>query len=381
VVRLSASEASSRSLVFTTRLDEQTDKQSLKEDDSYGDSSDTMSGIYQQSYGSGMGGYWDSGTSTAGQVASSLSGILPIGIVPRVASTLMWGVENMTTRVIGLLKTLYAYFTKAFIPGLDAVADFKKVRQEEAAMLSKIDGKYAETLNANLAVLKDLDAWGITFLLDPSLGLGWRLLEKAPGAAMSIANALTGGHASEIVKNAIRHSGVTGGDLGMNGSFRGLFSQLGMTDLGLAEGTISLKEAQKKPDVAQLMKVIKGALNSKEMKEAIKNTGVSDKIKSFAANTILNRAKSILAKTTLEELAQVPELAQPTATALQAINQKAQEQKLSPQEVEQMKKGALGQLKETFKKLAIKNLQASVQSDPLIAGQVGVLIKQIQAMK
>jgi hypothetical protein len=274
-------------------------KQIIKEED-YGSYPDSLSGIYSDYWNSDASMHaGDSGSATAQQTVSSLAGILPIGIVPRVGKTLMWGVENMTNRVIGLLKTVFAYLKNAFIPGLSAVADYHKIREDEAQQLAQIDQKYAETLKANLAVLYDLDAWGVVFLLDPSLGLGWRLLEKAPSAAVAIANALTGGQASKIIKNTFEHSGYRLSDLGQDPSFRGLFSQLGMTDLGLAE-------AENKTN--KLIPLLKQALNSKELKNAISTSNVTKNIQNFAYNTILNRAKLILDKQTLEELSQIPEL-------------------------------------------------------------------------
>ena len=345
----------------------------LMEDD-YSMPLDTLSGINAQSIGSGdYGGYGDPGGATAGQVASSLAGILPIGIVPRVGKTLMWGVENMTNRVIGLLKTLYTYFTKAFFPGFDAIADFKKISTIEAQQLANIDKKYAETLKENLAVLYDLDAWGVVFLLDPSLGLGWRLLEKAPKAAISVANALTGGRVEHLVKSAIESRGIRASDLGMDASFRGLFSQLGATDLGLAEA------AQNNNN--KLIPILKQVFNSKEFKQMVTNAGVAKKIQNFAANAILNRVKSILTKQTLEELGTIPELSNATKQTLQVINQQAQTQQLSQQEIDQMKKGALGQLKNNFKKITIKNLQTTAQKDPIIKSQIDNIIKQIQNIK
>lgn len=359
--------------IKSNKLLEQIIAEAIKEvllEDDYGSASDTLSGIGAQAMGSG--GYGDPGGKTAGQVASSLAGILPIGLVPRVGQTLMWGVENMTARVIGLLKTLYAYFTKAFFPGLDALSDYEKIREDEAKQLANIDKKYAETLKQNLAVLYDLDAWGVVFLLDPTLGLGWRLLENAPAAAVSVANALTGGHAEEFVKDALESRGVRASDLGQNASMKGLFAQLGMKDMGLAEAV---------SDSSKLIPILKQAFNSKEFKQAVASAGVYKKVQEFATNSILNRAKLVLDKQSLEELATVPELSAPTQQALQAIAQQAQAQSLQPQEIEQMKKGALGQIKESFKKLTVKKLQASAQKDKNISGQVNNIIKQIQAMK
>ena len=343
-----------------------------------------MGSIYSDPANGGLGGY--SGNSTAAQSLSSLSGILPIGIVPGVVKTLMWGVENMTSRVVRLLKTFYSYITKAFIPGFDAIDDYKKFRQDEVTQLAKTDQKYAETLKANLAVLHDLDAWGIMFLLDPSLGLGWRLLENAPAAAMAIANSLTGGRASDLVKREVERQGGTRSVARQNNGeetprksryglerdpqIRNIFNQLGIAG-GIDEAVEdSMKNA---------IPILKSVFSSKEFKEAVKQAGVSKKIQAFAYNAIINRAKLVLDKQTLEELATVPELAAATSQVIQVLNQQAQAQGLAPQEIEQMKKGALGQLKEKFKKMTIDNLVKNKNSNT--SALIDSAIKQIQSMK
>ena len=356
-----------------------------------------LGGIYTDpSNMGGMGGA--GGSSTAGQALASLSGVLPIGIAPRVIKTLAWGVENMSSRVIRMLKTLYAYVTKAFIPGLDALTDYRDIRKEEQEQLAKTDAKYAETLTANLAVLKDLDAWGVVFLLDPSLGLGYRLVEHAPAAAMAIANSLTGGRVRELFASEMERRGRGRGvssnrradpsdvkshrrvGLERDPEMRDIFRQLGLSGRG-GHGDLGsdLDESDSGGDTdKEEAALLKDFFNSKEFKKAVADTGVSSKIQSFAFNSILNRAKLVLWKQTIEELAKIPELAAATSQVVGTLNQQAQAQNLTPDEIAQSKKGALGQLKQIYKKKTIDSLTKG--KTPATSSLVDNLIKQIQSM-
>lgn len=343
----------------------------------YSTPSNTLSGIgYQNmnSYGDyGGGGYGGSGGS-ARDVLSSIGSILPIGIVPRVAKTLMWGIEHMTMRVGRLLATVGVYLAKAFFPGFDAIADYKKIRQYEANQIANIDRKYAETLKENLAIFHNLDAWGIVFLLDPTLGLGWRLVENSPAAAISLANALTAGHASDLVRRGWEAASRDKEDHGTGrGGGRESFQDM-LKSLGINEATGN------SGDVNKFKEVLKKVFNSKEFKQEMMSAGVYQKVKSFAQNSILLRAKSVLGAKTLEELAKIPEISDSAQNAIKTIQAKGLENKLSEQEIQQMKDGLLFKLKQDFKALSIKNLQKDAASNPTVASSVSGIISQIQKM-
>jgi hypothetical protein len=332
----------------------------------YGAEYDSLGGIY--------GDYYDSmgyGGGGGGGKAGGILDVLPIGIVPRVAKTLVWGVENMTQRVFGLLKTMFAYVSKAFIPGLSAINDYKQIRENEIQGLEKIDKKYADVLSANLEVLKNLDAWGIVFLLDPTLGLGWRLAENTPTLAMTLLDALTAGKASELLESYMATNKIQTKNLDQ--STTRFFSQIGFTDFGLSEQV---------QDTKQSSDVIKQFFSSKEVNQAINSSGVVPKVRTFARKSIISRINKIQAAKTVEELMQTaPEVAKQTKTALGQLLQQAQQNKLNQNEIIQAKTGLLGQIKEQAKKIAIDNLTKTGQQDKKIGTIISGLIKQIKAMK
>lgn len=346
----------------------ETIEQMLDEQD-YGSESDTMGGIYND-YSSSP----DMGAGTSAP-AGSILGVLPIGIAPRVAKTLAWGVENMSQRVGSLLRTLFAYVTKAFIPGLSAANDYKQIRNDEIAGLERIDKKYAETLSANLAVLKDLDAWGIVFLLDPSLGLGWRLAEKSPQLAMTILDSLTAGNASRLLKSFMATHKIKSQNKKDN--INRFFAQIGFTDFGLSE-----QAGNDSGSMDGVQEFLKQFLNSKEVTQAINSSGVAPKIKTYASRAILARATKAEKAKSIEELVKLmPEIAAPAQQALNSLLGQAQKNKLNPQEIEQAKLGLLNQIKGEAKKVAIKNLSNAAENNKNISNAVSGLIKQIQTIK
>jgi hypothetical protein len=352
-------------------IDNEIDKIILNEQD-YGAEYDSLGGIYDDYYGSMGYGYGHYG---GGGKASGILNILPIGIVPRVGKTLLWGVANMSARVLRLLKTLFTFVAKAFVPQLKILNDYEEIRNDEIKTLEKIDKKYAKVLSENMQVLKNLDAWGIVFLLDPSLGLGWKLAETAPSLAINLLDALTAGKAQVLLKSYLEKNKYK-----TKGNYKNIFNLFSQAGFYSSSSDFDLYEQVQNQE--QEKELIKNFFSSKEVNQAINSSGVAPKIRAFARNAILSRINKVLAAKTIEELMQTaPELSNQIKVTLDTLMQEAQNNKFNENEIAQAKAGLLGQIKEQEKKIAIENLTKAAQKNATINSMVSNIIKQIKTIK
>lgn len=103
--------------------------------------------------------------------------------------------EKLTARAWSNVISLAKQAAVLAIPFLasSTIKEIQKSSNEKLEQrLSKIDAEYADVLKRNWDNLRSRDVWGITFLLNPTLGIAEKFLMKAPYHGLGILEVLSG---------------------------------------------------------------------------------------------------------------------------------------------------------------------------------------------
>ena len=301
-------------------------------------------GIGADEYGAGGGG---------GNGAASISALRQTFVDPftDIVKSAAYGVEAITAKAKGLAAQLGGGLIALLTPFLKVEPMMNYFKEKTDEKMSQIHSKYADVIERNKEALQGNDVWGLAFLLNPSLALGEKLIEKSPGAALNILEVLSGG--SDVFKR------IRTGIYGSGGEGKSLHEDAN-TDQALKD---KLKAVVKDPKFrAQFM-----------------TSPAVQQMQADGINMVVERVKELAGAKTLEDLGKLipPEQLQVLESHLQ---QEAQKLQATPQDIEIAKQEMLKQAMAEIKKSHILLLNSFVQTNPSLQGLVSKAVQQIQSL-
>jgi hypothetical protein len=153
----------------------------LKEDEGgggdYGGES-SLGGIYGDYYNS-MGPYGGGGLG-GGNSAFADDPLYKAFIQPfsDIVKTGIWGLKTLSTKLKYLIMTHLEAIWGLLNPFY--ISQYENRRKKEIQELGKLDNEYANVLKRNIHFLYNHDLWGISFVLNPSLMLGLKVVQNSP---------------------------------------------------------------------------------------------------------------------------------------------------------------------------------------------------------
>ena len=304
----------------------------------------------------------------------------------------------------------------------------KESDQKLKERLAQIDASYADVLKRNWDTLRSRDVWGITFLLNPAVGIATKFLMKAPYQSLGILEILSGRNPKvvalrEKAKVLATHvspnygggggGGSGGGDYGGYGGMDGLGygGDLGTADYsgdgglmgdagggGMGESlffrraelleqqqqqqapaTVAQQPQQKKM-ISQkqfnniLASQIEALKKDPEIVQALQASPVVQQMQSAALEAVMSAARPILKANSYDQLKSA--LGQEFGKFEQQMK-KTLPAGATPEQEKQFKEELVPQIKVLYKKMLTQQLQKQVGSNKALIKPMQQLITQI----
>lgn len=326
--------------------------------------------------------------------------------------TAMYGIKDVGARLKSSVKVLVQGLPTLFVPFMEI--DYKKIKEEEKAELDKLKAKYQDVLDRNDAAFIGTDLQPLSFLLDPSKYLGFKLAQKAtPVAGLAVLRTLqvlTGGTIPAVNSIADKwehtfgmgdqkrdvgpyksgeHGGDTwggygtgfqgGGGWGMGGGYGSVdYGSGGDSGYGDSGGGMfeDINPSNQQQLMVQMNKDIQGLLASKEL------IGKSPLIQGMAKDLLqvfVGHVSKFMSLKNYDELNS--QYGHGVLNKVNASVQQAIKQAKNPEEAKKVKEIAFLDLKNTYKSYYINKIKQLISQYPHLANAGAGAINQIKQMK
>jgi len=320
------------------------------------------------------------------------------------------------TNVRGNIKSLVKQTAILAIPflSIEMIKDTNENAQKEIQdRLSKIDQEYADVYARNWDTLQSRDVWGITFMLNPALGITSKFAMKAPTAVLKVLETLTAGGLSPENESRLQQAkqfaakfsshispnygggsggggfgGGGGGDFGDYGDYGGF----GDGDGGgfgesvdyVVEQNASVPsqpqqpapapEASQEDQMKKLVAFIEAFKKQPDVQQAMQNGKVAQELKQGALAAVVAVADPVLKATTLEQLSQA---IGPEMKKFEAQVQKDMPEGLTPEEQGQYREALVPEIKIAYKQVLVTQLSKQSTGDKVADKNLQQIIAQI----
>jgi hypothetical protein len=331
--------------------------------------------------------------------------------------------EKLTARAWSNISSLAKQAAVLAIPFL-ASSTIKEIQEASnkklEQRLSTIDAEYADVLKRNWDNLRSRDVWGITFLLNPTLGIAEKFLMKAPYHGLGILEVLSGRNPKvTALRNKAKilathvspnYSGGGGGSADVGGYGGGGYDDmyggmdgLSFADSGVSEGIDNMLEQQQPAPQAQpqqpiaqpaqpqtqvpqkkmisqeqfnkfLMTQIAALKKDPQVQASLQSSKVIQQMQASAFESVLEAANPILKATNYQQLKGA--LGQDFGK-FESQLQKTLPPGATPEQQKEFQEALVPEIKAVYKQMLISQLQKQIGYNKSIAKPMQNLITKI----
>lgn len=337
-------------------------------------------------------------------------------------------IKKNLTNIRGNVKSLVKQAAILAIPflSIEMIKDTHKNAQKEIqGRLAKIDQEYADVYARNWDTMQSRDIWGITFMLNPAMGITSKFAMKAPTATLKVLETLTAGalspeneqrlerakqFAAKFSGNIAPNYGGGGGGGGFGGGGGGGFGVYADSDGdGFGDGGGGMGESvdymteqpaqqaavQQTPQPQQqkqqkaasqsqqpsqedqmkkLVAFIEAFKKQPDVQQALQNGKVAQELRQGAFAAVMATAAPVLKAATFDQLSQA---IGPEMKKYEAQVQKDMPKDMSPEEQMQYKEALVPEIKAVYKQVLATQLGKQSTGDKVADKNLQQVIAQI----
>lgn len=291
-----------------------------------------------------------------------------------------------------------------FISGKMIEETHENAQKELKTRLGAIDKKYADVYQQVWDNVRNRDVWGITFMLNPAMGIASKFMMKAPLTTINLLETLTAGGLSPANQQRLEQAkelatklsrpispnagGSGGGGGGAGGGYGGGLGEFdGGEDGGGAYGGGGMgesityiveqndEEAGRKNSIKKLVNFVEKFKQLPEVNQAIQGSSIAISLRQGALDAVTKSMQPILSATTFD---QVKSILGSDASKIESDLLKRLPENATEEEILQIKQEALPEIKNAYKQVMITQLSQQSTGNSLADKSLGELINQIK---
>lgn len=303
-----------------------------------------------------------------------------------VIQTAKHGVEKISRITQHNAKNIAGSIAASLIPFMSWEIS-EETEQKFKQKLSEIDEEYREVLERNKSALQGRDTWGITFLLNPTLGLGTYALRKSPIAALDALESLSGG--ADVVRDLKQKAQDTLGFKTPGDEFsQGGVSSMGLGTLGggggiggesynpsLAEQQTGQKQQEQDPE-EEVMNMIQNTLQDPKVQQQIANSEATQQMRQVAYDIVNEMVEEVLK---IDDWESLKKYMDNEASKLEQQLNNSLPEEASDEEIDMVKDELIDQFKQYYIDVLAKQLDRIAEKSPSIKKDIQKLKKKLQS--